>query len=188
MFRILFIALLGGCVYTPMTVTLSPNTFVSSSEVGYGKTIDLIVNDERTEDGIGNRGSVMMKGAKITLTQDLTAVVQSALTEMLTTKGFQVRHGDSDTGRPSLTVDIRGLHYSTSTGFWTGGVEITAALKALAEGETETYQNFYRYENEDRIVFVPGAKNNREGINLALNDVLHQLIGDNKLLEVLAEP
>jgi len=182
-----FLFLVTGCAYTPMTVNLAPDTIVSSSDIGNGQTIYLTVQDERAEDTVGNRGAAMMKGAKITLEQDLSAVVQSALTEMLSTKGFLVRYESSTGLHPLLRVDIRGLSYETSTGFWTGGVQVTAALKATVKGESETYENFYRYDNEDRVVVVPGADANNERINAALNDVLHQMMRDRKLLEVLAQ-
>ncbi|MGB5257030.1 MAG: YajG family lipoprotein [Woeseiaceae bacterium] len=170
-----------------MTVTLEPDTVVPSSDIGAGQSVYLKVQDERSEDTVGNRGSAMMKGAQITLEQDLSAVVQSALTDMLRTKGFDVRYDGTDGQHPALRVEIRGLSYETSTGFWTGGVQVTAAIKAIARGETGSYENFYRYDNEDRVVVVPGADSNNARINAALNDVLHQLMRDNKLLEVLAE-
>lgn len=170
-----------------MEVHLAPDTVVPTSDVGSGQTVNLIVVDERTESTIGHRGSAFMKGAKIVLDEDLSAVVQSALTEMLQTKGFEIEYSESTSLRPLLRVDIRGLDYSTSTGFWTGGVEVAAAIKAVANGESETYENFYRYNNEDRVVVVPGADSNNARINAALNDVLHQLMSDRKLLEVLAQ-
>ena len=184
---LLILIVTSGCAYTPMTVNLTPDTMVTTSDIGNGKTVYLTVADERESDTVGNRGAAMMKGAKITLEQDLSAVVQSALIEMLQKKGFDVRHDGTYGMHPSLKVDIRGLEYSTSTGFWTGGVQVTAALKATVEAETERYENFYRFDNEDRVVVVPGADSNNERINAALNDVLHQLIRDRKLLEMLAQ-
>lgn len=186
-FLLLVLALAGGCAYTPMSVTLTPDTMVSTSDIGNGMVVYLTVSDERESDTVGNRGAAMMKGAQITLEQDLSAVVQSALTEMLQSKGFLVRYDGTSGMHPTLRVDIRGLSYSTSTGFWTGGVQVTAALKATVQGETERYENFYRFDNEDRVVVVPGAESNNERINAALNDVLHQLVRDQKLLEVLAQ-
>lgn len=187
-----FVALCGicfisACAYTPMTVSLQPDTTVTVSDIGSGKTVYLWVVDERDQQDIGHRGAAMMKGARISLEEDLSAVVQSALSEMLLSKGFEVAYDDTRQLNPSLRVDIRNLEYSTSTGFWTGGVEVAAAMKATARGELETFENFYRFQNEDRVVVVPGAESNNERINAALNDVLHQLMRDRKLLEVLAQ-
>lgn len=129
-FAMLFVFFLAaGCAYTPMTVNLEPDTVVGASDIGIGQTVYLTVQDERTEGDIGHRGAAMMKGAKITMEQDLSAVVQSALTEMLQTKGFDVRYESTAALHPSLKVEIRGLNYSTSTGFWTGGVQVSAALR-----------------------------------------------------------
>ena len=187
MFTLFVVAFASGCAYTPMTVALDPATAVPASEIGAGQTVYLSVVDERTERQIGNRGSGMMKGAKITLEEDLEVVVHSALTDMLETKGFQISQDDTGARKPNLRVDIRGLEYDTSTGFWTGGVQVTAALKATANGETGNYDNFYRYDNEDRVVFVPGADSNSERINVALSSVLQQLVSDDDLLAVLAQ-
>ncbi len=179
-------AVMAGCAFTPMKVELAPDTGVPVSNIGEGRTVYLAVSDERPTESIGNRGSAYMTGAQITLGEDLTAVVQSAMAEMLGTKGFDVVFEEPEAPHSNLRVDIRGLQYDTSTGFWTGGVEVTAALKATAANEFETYENFYRYEDEDRVVFVPGAEGNSQRINAALNDVLHQAVADRKLLEVLA--
>ena len=187
---ILFSVLLitTGCANVPMTVNLTPDTVVSSSDIGNGKTIYLTIRDERVDSNIGHRGSVgTQHGARITLEQDLSVVVQSALTEMLTTKGFDIRYDSDDGLHSELRVDIRGLSYSTSQGSRDGGVEVTAALKSTATGESETYENFYRTNSVYRVTFVPGEDSNNEWINAALNDVLHQLMRDRKLLEVLAD-
>ena len=181
------LCLISACAVTPMSVELEPNTSVLASDIGNGQTVYLSVVDERTQTQIGNRGGAAFKGAKITLNEDLSAVVQVALSEMLLTKGFDIAFDESNTQKPSLRVDIRGLEYSTSTGFWTGGVQVTAALKATANGELGNYDNFYRYDNEDRVVVVPGADSNNKRINAALNFVLHRLVSDRKLLEVLAQ-
>ena len=180
------LVVLSGCAFTPQTVKLEPATAIPASDIGAGQTIQLSVVDERTEQQVGNRGGGFGKGAKITLEDDLAAVVQNALTDMLQTKGFDVVPGGGTNQKPALRVDVRGLEYDTSTGFWTGGVQVTAALKATAEGVRESYDNFYRYDNEDRVVVVPGADSNSERINIALSSVLQQLVSDQKLLEVLA--
>jgi len=182
------LCLISGCNITPMTAELEPDTSVPASDIGNGQTVYLSVVDERTEQQIGYIGIGRSHEAKISLDEDLAAVVQSALSEMLQTKGFDIAYDESNTQKPLLRVDIRGLVYSTSmTGFWTGGeVQVTAALKATVNGELENYDNFYRYENVDRLVVVPGVDRNNEMINAALNGVLHQLVSDRKLLEVLA--
>lgn len=173
-----------GCAYTPMTVNLEPDTQTSTSELGNGRTVLLHVVDERPTQHIGHRGAGI-SGATISLEQDLTAVVQSAVSDMLQQKGFDVTHTSESQHDSSLRVDIRGLTYSTSMGFWTGGVRVTAAIRAEAVSSVEKYDNFYRYDSEDRVVVVPTAASNNEKINAGLNDVLRQMFGDQKLLEVL---
>ena len=184
---------LTSCAFTPMTVELELDTSVLASNIGNGQTVHLWVVDERTEQQIGNRGGASFKGAKITLDEDLAGAVQSTLSEMLQTKGFNIAYDESNSQKPSLRVDIHGLTYSMSSGFymlgsWTGEVQVTTALKATVNNELENYNNFYRYDNKVRVNnVVPGADSNNERINIALNDVLHQLVSDHKLLEALAQ-
>ena len=103
------LAVCSGCAYTPMTVNLEPDTNVTASDIGGGQTIYLRVVDERTSQDIGNRGSAMIKGAKISLEEDLAAIVQTALSDMFARKGFVTALDGSSNSQPLLRVDVRGL-------------------------------------------------------------------------------
>ncbi|HMA12402.1 MAG TPA: YajG family lipoprotein, partial [Steroidobacteraceae bacterium] len=85
----------------------------------------------------------------------------------------------------SLTVEVRALNYETSTGFWTGGVEIKSALKAVGLRGGKAFEQMYRSDNEKRVVVVPTAGKNEEWINAALTDVLTQLFNDQGLFRHL---
>lgn len=178
------LVILSGCAVTPMTAELRLDTGIASSDIGVGKSVSLQVFDQREVQRIGNRGGSGFSGATIRLDQDLVAVVQDAAAEMLSRKGFDVKLSGNE--EATLRIDIRGLQYSTSTGFWTGGIHMTAAIRAEGRNALTSFENFYRFESEDRVVIVPGAAANNERINAALNDVLHQLFRDQKMLEVLA--
>src|SRR5690606_27570065 len=133
---------------------------------------------------IGNRGGAFGKGAQITSADDVMAIVQTEVRQGLENKGFLVT--DYDESAPvRLKVEVRALNYSTSVGFWTGGVEIKSAIKAIGTRGTQPYEKIYRSDEEKRVVAVPTAGTNEQWINTALTDVLTQLFEDIGLIRHL---
>lgn len=179
------VSVLSGCAFTPQTATINPTVDVASGDVGRGVTVAFRVVDERDSKAIGNRGGAFGKGAKITTTQDVAALVHEQLADGLRKKGFEVTDY-SEAASPRLSVELRSLSYGTSVGFWTGGVETQAAIKGVAVRDGRTYEKMYRYDNEKRVVIVPGAGKNEEMINGALKDVLQQFFDDTGMFYHLA--
>jgi len=158
---------------------------VLSSDVGKNATIGVKVVDERPSKSLGRRGTAYGAAAEITETQDLAVVVQQQGIDGLQKKGFNpVDYNEEKV--PRLTVEIRLLEYSTSQGFWTGGVHIKGALKAVAVRAGNNYERMYHTEKEERVVIVPTANTNEQWINTPLNDVLRQLFEDEGLFRFLA--
>lgn len=100
-------------------------------------------------------------------------------------KGFTI--SDSHDADNLLTVEIRGLADSTSTGFFTGGVHIKGAFKGLAKSAGTKMQKMYRYEKEERVIIVPTAETNEEWINQALTETLTKLLDDPEMLAFLSK-
>ena len=76
---------------------------------------------------------------------------------------------------------------STSMGFWTGGIHLTALIKVIATTDNGEYDNIYRYEDENRIVFIPFASENEKWLNEMANGLVEQIFKDRALLNHLAE-
>lgn len=179
----LFLALLlPACAITKMEAKLDPMVDVAESNVGQGRTVALSVIDERPSRDIGKRAAV---GASIEMKADIAAIFQEKIGEGLRRHGFSVVNGASPDAA-TLRIDVRSLDYDVSTGWWTGGIDVSAAMKARAQGALEEYERLYRANKEDRVVFVPGAKGSNERINAVVADLLRQLFEDQKMLEVLA--
>lgn len=182
----LLMALLTGCAFTPQEANLDPTISVMPSQEGQGVTVSVNVVDERPSKSLGHRGSGYGKGAEITATRDLDVVVYDKITAALRTKGFTVT--DAGVESPvSLKIEVRLLEYTTSVGFWTGGVHVNGALKAIATNDGEVYERMYRSDDEERVVFVPDASSNEKMINESLSFLLNQVIGDNALIGHLAK-
>lgn len=179
------LVLLCGCAFTRQQANLSPTLNVVSSDVGKNVTVGVRVIDERPSKSLGRRGTDYGAAAEITEAQDLAVVVQQQVIDGLRKRGFNpVDYGEGKD--PRLTVEVRLLEYSTSQGFWTGGVHIKGVLKAVAVRAGNNYERMYRTEKEERVVFVPTAKTNEQWINDVLTDVLRQLLEDAELFRFLA--
>lgn len=175
----------SGCAFNPQVAQINPNVEVASGDLGKDTIVAFRVVDERDTKTIGNRGAAFGKGAKITSAQDVAALVHQTIAEGLGKKGFGITDYSEDLS-PRLTVELRSLEYGTSVGFWTGGVQVVAALKGVAVKDGRTYERMYRYDNEKRVVVVPTAGKNDEMLNAALNDVMTQFFDDVGMLRHLA--
>ncbi|GMU69287.1 MAG: hypothetical protein AMXMBFR59_42840 [Rhodanobacteraceae bacterium] len=184
-FAVAVVVLASGCAFNPQVAQIDPTLEVASGDIGKGTTVAFRVVDERDSKSIGNRGAAFGKGAKITTTQDVAALVHQKIAEGLGKKGFAITDFREDAS-PRLTVELRSLEYDTSIGFWTGGVQIVAALKGVAMRDGKAYERMYRYDNEKRVVVVPTAGKNDEMLNAALTDVMAQFFDDIGMLRHLA--
>jgi uncharacterized lipoprotein YajG len=181
---VLVLVTLGGCAFTPQKAALAPVVSVATSSEGKGVVVAVRVVDERPSKSLGHRGGGYGAAAEITSTEDVAMVVQKQVVEGLKKKGFEIVDYD-DAKDPRLTVEVRLLEYSTSMGFWTGGVAIQGAIKAVASRGGKTYDHMYRSEKKERVVIVPNAKTNEGWINSALGDVLSQMFDDAVLVKFL---
>jgi len=187
MHKLLILALcafVSGCAFNPQKANVAPTVAVMASNEGKGVSVAVRVVDERPSKSLGRRGTAYGAAAEITSVQEISFIVQREIGDALKKKGYSVvNYGD--TLNPRLSVEVRLLQYSTSQGFWTGGVQIQSALKANATNGLRTYEKMYRSEKEERVMVIPTAETNERWINDALSDVLNQLLNDSSLFSVL---
>ncbi len=180
-----FSIMLSACAYTPQKATLEVTPEILESNLGRGRTIAVNIMDERPDKGLGHRGGVYGRGAEITTDQDITEIILDALYEGLTTKGFKPVSGGQKSDK-KLDAEFRHFEYYTSTGAFTGGVHVKAAMKVRAKGKVE-YENMYRVEKENRVVFVPGAESNEKLLNETLTEMVERVFQDEDLLHTLSQ-
>lgn len=178
-----FAYLLGGCAYTTQTTRLTPEVIVAPSDRGNGFTVSVSVADERANRSLGHRGDAYGRGAEIRTDDDVAMVVKNEIVKGLQSKGFKV---SGENPGASLSIEVRLLEYSTSTGLFTGGVHINAALKANANRGGANYSKLYRSDKEERVSFVPSASTNEAWINQGLANAIQQILADDELLKFLA--
>lgn len=179
------VCLTSGCAFTPQDVDIAPTLDLVESNVGNGVTVYVVVADERADSLIGHRGSAYGKAAKISNEQDISKIFCDAIVDGLKKYSFNPTVDDSEQTR-GLNVQVRLIKYETSIGFWTGGIHTKAAVKVVASNNGEKYEKMYRVEDEKRILFVPGAKENTALINEIVSDVIVDIFVDEKLIAFLA--
>ena len=182
---LVILCLTSACAFNAQTINLSPMMSLSSSDLGKGKEVLVSVVDERPKQIIGHRGTAYGAAAEITSNQDVPGVIREKVSAGLSSKGFRVVSGAGQ-APTSMKVEIRLIEYTTSTGFWTGGIHTRAAFKGICKNGRQEYENIYRQENEERVVVVPTAETNEEWINRAVGQALEKIFRDDQLLGCLA--
>ena len=92
-----------------------------------------------------------------------------------------------DNAGVELEVQLRAFEYDTRMGFWTGGIFLTSLIKVIATTDNGEYDNIYRYEDENRVLFVPFASENEKWLNEMASGVVEQIFNDRALLNHLAK-
>lgn len=178
--------LLSGCAFNRQTANLSPTVTVMDSQEGHDVKVFVTVTDERPSKSLGRRGTGYGAAAEITAAQDVAVTVKEKVTTGLKKRGFEVVE-DVGAANASFAIEVRLLEYSTSSGFWTGGVHVKGALKGLVTKNGKTYEKMYRSEKEERVMVVPTAETNEKWINNALSAVLQEMADDSGLLMFLTK-
>jgi uncharacterized lipoprotein YajG len=180
----LMVLLLSGCAFNKQVVTLKPTVNVPQSAMGSGVTVALKVVDERANTSLGHRGTAYGAAAEITTTQDLAELVRDQIRKGLEQQGYSVVANGATADR-QVSFELRDLTYSTSTGFWTGGIEVAGALKTVGRSGTANYEQLYRVDDKQRVVVVPTAETNAGWINTALSELLQKVFSDTALAQFL---
>ena len=182
---LVFLSLTSACAFNAQSINISPVMSLSSSDLGKGKDVLLSVVDERPKQIIGHRGTAYGAAAEITSSQDVAVVIREKVSTGLSSKGFHVVTG-SGQATTSMKVEIRLIEYTTSAGFWTGGIHTRAAFKGICKNGRQEYENIYRQENEERVVVVPTAETNEQLINQVVGQALEKIFRDEQILGCLA--
>jgi uncharacterized lipoprotein len=177
------LGVLSGCAFTPAELALKPPTSMSNSDVGHGTPVSFKFVDERDDVTVGHRG-VSTMGAKISA-QDLPGMMEADLRKDIANKQFAIaqdgQHADAE-----VIFRLRSFKFDIESGFFTGGRNANAALAVDARRGDKTYNNVYRYNSEQRILFVPGESEINQQMNAALDQILTKAYDDGELSRFLS--
>lgn len=180
---LLIAACIVACVFTEHDAELRSTAPVVTSNVGRGTKLYFRFVDERDDVVVGHRG-LGGNGAKI-MAAELPAQFESSLRDALIKKGFELVTNEQGSDA-SVVYRLRSFKYNVSQGYFTSGENSAAVLAVTAKRKAETYDHVYRYNNEERIIFVPTGGHLDEQMNAGLTSVLGQADSDAALDAFLA--
>jgi uncharacterized lipoprotein YajG len=178
------LVLVSGCAWTAQQVNLRPVVTVSQVDLGQGRPVRVVVDDERPANALGTK--VAIGGGEITPAQQPAEVVRTSLVDGVTQLGFKpLRDGQDDA--PTMKVELRAIDYKVAQGFWAGGLTVDVAMKAICLIDRQSrYEKLHRGHYEDAIQVVQSQSQNESYINSALSEAINQVLGDRDLLQCLA--
>ncbi|HKU96036.1 MAG TPA: YajG family lipoprotein [Vineibacter sp.] len=175
---ILALLLTAACAFTPHDTDIQPTVQPSDSTIGAGTPVFFRFVDERDDVVVGHRGVGTM-GAKVSAT-NLPTIVEAQLRDALQRKAF-VLVASEQANTPTVVYRLRSFKFDIESGFFTAGRNASVALAVDAKRGDRTYNNVYRYNSEERIVFIPGGTEINGQMNAALSQVLQKAIDDQGL-------
>lgn len=174
----------SGCALNPQQISVSPTVAVHESDIGLGKSLGVLVVDERPSTSLGTRG-IQGRGAALTIGPEFVPVLTKTISDALARKGFKPTDKTSETVN-KLRVEIRSLEYVVTKGFWAGNLRAASSLKGIClRGDTRPFEQIYRTEKNLSVQVVQGDESNNRIVNSVLSDVIIQLIDDPNLLDCL---
>ncbi len=184
------VILCAGCALTPQKFELRPQVQVATkAPVAEGKEISVLVVDMRPTEVIGNRGltGTAYGGANVTATGDVAAIVKTAVTNGLGSKGFSVSDTVRATYGRQLRVEIVNLSYTVVPGIVTGTLRSESALRGQCiDDKVSQYDRVHRGVSEEQVFFAQFAEENAAHINAAMSGAINALLEDGELINCLA--
>lgn len=185
LFLVLVILLsLNGCTFISQKVELYPNVTINKEDIGRGKQISLIVEDQRTKKELGYRSQI--NTGRISLKGDIVDQLKLKMREILVSKGFVVVD-DPNTERTCI-LRVKNIEYQIQSEVINILIITSVYLDIDVKNTKEVSRFFRNYHSEDetRVPMAPTAKQNEKMINNTLEKVLDLIASDLNLYQTLA--
>ena len=184
-FLLIALSTITGCSYIPHDVEIKPSLSVKSENIGNGKTLSVLVQDDRNSKNIGYRTYIKSGKISVSEKQNLVEDIQLAIENGFRTLNFKIVEKD---GNKTAKIDIRLIEYESVLGFFTGGAHSRATFKLECITKSgKRFNNIYRIDYEHRFIFLPFKSTNRKWINEAVSDSIMALFTDDSLISFLKE-
>ena len=176
---LLAILLLVGCAYSPQQIEVNPIIPLDGERYGSGRSVTVLVEDQRDNKILGSRGGVYRDSSVITLAGNLTESLVKVGEAKLAAQGFNVNSGATEAAQ--LKIIIEDVQYTTPEQTVGKKVKLLGVLRAELSYQGERYTGRYRTQSERQLVVAPSKKANEEMINTLFSDLLVRLFLDKKL-------
>ncbi len=173
-----------SCTHTDQKVSLRLNLKDEKSEIGKGAAIDLMVFDDRKDDGvIGRKEFSHDDKINITSQQNVALLLTEKIEQNLINKGF--KKGNSKI----IEIHIEQLFYLAKRGFPVGTSEGKAAIKVVVKNpktKSVVTKNFNLSLNNKHFV-VPLESTDAATINDMLQEISQDILDNQDLMQTLAK-
>jgi uncharacterized lipoprotein YajG len=186
LFSSTFFSSCGLRSYTQDMLMIRPTVNTMSKSLN-GRTIAVVVSDDRDSNSFGNKIGSYGTGGKIAPANDIVTAVENAMNAALNRTGASLT--GSHSGSNLLSVTIRSIKYEGYRGLMYGGVTLTSAINVrLTRGASTIYERRYTATREAAAAHALGGKSkqwNTENVNGVISDVLSKIFADEQLLGLI---
>ena len=168
--------LCAGCVYGPQQVRVAPQLNQTNGDYGTGKTVRLLVVDERTSKYLGQTE----EGADFTLQGKLPNVVEAAIRTALEKQGFNSSRKERKDAA-NLHVGIRRLEYNVKPGYFFRSVQAASEINVICKSASGV--EFIRPYTGllEKTKFFIGWSSNDDYLSAAVTEAINKLLDDKEL-------
>ena len=178
--------LLHGCATTAQNVNLHPRIENMGSLVKGDNEVLVQVTDARANPLLGYRGGSAKTGP-LTTKDDMAKVIESVVDDCLKKKGFTISQ-ETSSNVAVLQLELKNLDYTVSpVPPMQDNIRRKATLKATARFPGETYQKIYYQEDSQNWSCLWHTDSNESFINQILEEVISEMLQDEKLMTFLAK-
>lgn len=171
--------LLSACVTNPSFVYLDPHPNIEPANIGGGRPVVIQVEDARPQ---GMQASYA--AAKIDPSQNVENVFTTQLVRALTAQGFVPMASPAATNN-ILHAKILLVNYGTLSGVAATSTQAEVAMEITVTNSKGTFHKTYRASSYSDNYLVFTQVNASQQVNIAVNNMLENMLHDPSLLAFL---
>jgi uncharacterized lipoprotein YajG len=169
---------------------LNLNLSINPKYSGFGdnKYVELLIVDDRDNKDLLGKKRLGDDSIEIKSNRDLVGLVRKKISHDLEQNGFLiVGKKDPKPDGKFLEIRILNFNYEANRGFIIGKSTIKSSLKvnALNKNGGEKYSTRHNFSLENNHFVAPSIATDEKTINSTLQEVLDDVLADQKLLEFL---